>query len=162
MIDPSLYSSRTEEWGTPPALFRRLDAVFGFRLDACASATNAKCADFFTRADDALSKLWAPFGRVWMNPPYGRKIALFMRKAFEESRKGALVVALVPARTDTRWWHDWVSGKADVVFLRGRLRYTNERGDEQSSAPFPSALVVYRPDLDRLCNCAGDPVPDAG
>ena len=137
--------------------------MFGFRLDACASRANAKCARFFTAADDALRQTWAPFVRVRMNPPYGRKIAAFTRKAFEESgKKGALVVALVPARTDTRWWHDWVSGKADVVFLRGRLRYTNEKGEEGSSAPFPSALVLYRPDLDRLCNRGGDPVPTAG
>lgn len=96
-----------------------------------------------TRADDALSRAWGPFGRVRLDPPYGRQIVRFTKKAHEGSRRGALVVALVPARTGTRWWHDWVSGEADVGFLRGRLRYTNERGEEQSSAPFPSALAAH-------------------
>lgn len=152
MINDALYSSRTEEWETPPELFARLDRVFDFRLDACASSANRKCPAFFSKADDALSRPWSSFGRVWLNPPYGRRIGSFMRKAFEESRAGALVVALVPARTDTVWWHDWVSGKADVVFLKGRLKYLDEERREKSAAPFPSALAVYRPDLDFLCN----------
>ncbi|WP_084174987.1 phage N-6-adenine-methyltransferase [Afifella pfennigii] len=152
MVHQSLYSSRTEEWETPPALFERLDRIFGFRLDACASPANRKCETWFSAADNALERSWAEHGRVWLNPPYGRRIAGFMRKAFEESQKGALVVALVPARTDTLWWHEWVNGKADIVFLKGRLKYLDENRRERSPAPFPSALVVYQPDLDGICN----------
>ncbi len=152
MIEPALYTSRTEEWETPPDLFAKLDAIYDFRLDACASPGNAKCAHYFTKADDALSRDWSPFGRVWLNPPYGRAIVGWMRKAYTEARKGALVVCLLPARTDTRWWHAWVAGKSDTVFLRGRLKYLNAQHQKQHSAPFPSVLVIYQPDLDLVCN----------
>lgn len=76
-----------------------------------------------------------------MNPPYGREIGLWMRKAYEESLKGCIVVCLVPSRTDTAWWHDYVQGKAEVRFVRGRLKF----GNAKNSAPFPSAVVIYRP-----------------
>ena len=123
MAHTALFTSNTEEWETPPELFRRLNRIYEFKLDACASATNAKCRKFFTREDDALGRSWAPYGRVWLNPPYGRAIAPLMAKACQEAQNGALVVALVPARTDTRWWHNHVAGKADVIFIRGRLHF---------------------------------------
>ena len=131
-------SSATCDWATPPETFRALDAEFGFTLDVCASHENAKCPRYFTIEEDGLSQPWE--GVVWMNPPYGKAIKAWMRKAFEESRRGATVVCLVPARTDTAWWHDYAA-KGEVRFLRGRLKF----GGAVNSAPFPSAVVVFRP-----------------
>jgi phage N-6-adenine-methyltransferase len=132
-------SSKSDEWPTDPAFFAKLEREFGpFDLDPCATAENAKCARYFTRADNGLAQPWA--GSVFMNPPYGRAIAAWMGKAWEASQTTAeLVVCLVPARTDTRWWHDWAT-LGEVRFLRGRLRF----GDCPHPAPFPSALVVFR------------------
>ncbi len=130
------FASTSGEWSTPDELFAELDGIFHFDLDACASASNAKCPRFFTVEQDALRQRWR--GVVWMNPPYGRQIAAFMRKAYEESRHGATVVCLVPSRTDTAWWHRYVK-QGQVVFLRGRLKF----GGASSSAPFPSAIVIF-------------------
>ncbi len=130
------FSSRMTEWSTPDDLFAELDDIFHFDLDACATSENAKCSKFFSQEEDALCRRWC--GRVWMNPPYGRAIAAFMKKAYEESLKGATVVCLVPSRTDTRWWHKYVK-RGQVIFLRGRLRF----GESSSSAPFPSAIVIF-------------------
>ena len=119
-------------------LFEDLDREFGFNLDPCATAENAKCERHFTRGDDGLTQEWT--GRVFMNPPYGREIGNWMQKALEAAESTAeLVVCLVPARTDTRWWHDFAV-QGEVRFLRGRLRF----GDAQTGAPFPSAVVVFR------------------
>jgi site-specific DNA-methyltransferase (adenine-specific) len=110
-------------------------------MDACANQHNAKCAACFTRADDGLAQAWA--GRVWCNPPYGRAIGLWLRKALASVRCGSaeLVVCLVPARTDTRWWHTYVlQGAAEVEYLSGRVRLVGAR----SGAPFPSDVVVFR------------------
>lgn len=133
------FSSERMDWATPPALFAALDAEFGFTLDAAALPHNAKCARYFTPADDALAQDWGA-GVVWLNPPYGRQIAAFMRKAYEASLAGATVVCLVPARTDTAWWHD-VAARGEVRFLRGRVRFEGAA----HGAPFPSAIVVFRP-----------------
>lgn len=133
------FSSRTDEWPTPRDFFERVSDEFGpFDLDPCATPENAKCARFFTRDDDGLAQDWT--GKVWMNPPYGREIGRWMRKAHESSLAGALVVCLVPARTDTAWWHDYAA-KGRVRFVRGRLKF----GGSRTSAPFPSALVVFAP-----------------
>jgi phage N-6-adenine-methyltransferase len=130
------FSSANDEWATPQALFDRLNAVFHFTLDPCASAANAKCKRYFTIADDGLKQDWDG-ERVFMNPPYGRAIGDWVKKASESQ---ALVVCLLPARTDTRWWHDYVVGHgASVSFLKGRLRF----GDSTASAPFPSAIVIF-------------------
>lgn len=134
----ALFSSASEEWETPPDLFARLHEEFGFELDVCASEINHKLDAYFTQADDALAQDWGQ--RVcWMNPPYGRKIVGFMRKAYEASLSGATVVCLVPARTDTRWWHEYAV-KGEVRFLRGRLRFVGAK----HCAPFPSAVVIFR------------------
>ena len=130
------YSSASEEWETPQSLFDELNATFHFDLDACASRQNAKCPRFFTKAEDALKQNWS--GTVWMNPPYGRKIESFMRKAFMESCKGSTVVCLVPNRTDTRWWHRYAK-RGVVLPLQGRLRFSGAK----SPAPFPSAIVIF-------------------
>lgn len=130
------FSSASETWGTPRDLFDELNAIFHFDLDACASASNAKCANYFSKEQDALAQPWK--GNVWLNPPYGRKIGAFMRKAYEESRRGATVVCLVPSRTDTQWWHRFVK-QGQVISLRGRLRFEGAT----ASAPFPSAIVIF-------------------
>jgi phage N-6-adenine-methyltransferase len=132
------FSSKTPEWSTPQDLFDKLHRVWEFTLDVCATAENAKVLYFYDKADDGLKQSWK--GHVcWMNPPYGREIGKWMRKAFQESLRGAVVVCLVPARTDTVWWHDYVM-KGDVTFLKGRLKF----GGATNSAPFPSAIVIFR------------------
>lgn len=130
------FSSQTDDWATPQDFFDRLDAIFDFTLDPCADAKNAKCPQYFTRADDGLAQNWDG-ERVFMNPPYGREIAAWVKKASEAR---ALVVCLLPARTDTRWWHDYVvGGGASIFYLKGRLHF----GDGQAPAPFPSAVVIF-------------------
>jgi site-specific DNA-methyltransferase (adenine-specific) len=143
VIQPALYSSATDEWPTPREFFGKLNRRYRFTLDPCATPDNATCPLFFTKEDDGLKQNWGTH-RVFCNPPYGRAIGTWARKCFEASQGGALVVLLVPARTDTRWFHDYVQGKADVRFIRGRLQF----GDADASAPFPSMLAVYSPSRD--------------
>ena len=133
------FMSKRQDWETPQFLFDALHKEFGFEVDVCAKAENAKCKDFFTEADDGLNQTWR--GVCWMNPPYGRGIEAWMQKAFESSFEGALVVCLIPARPDTRWWHKYVNRATEVRFLRGRLKFVGA----ENSAPFPSAVVVFRP-----------------
>lgn len=135
-----MFSSKTDLWATPQSFYDELNAEFNFDLDPCSTDDNAKCSLHFTKKDNGLAQEWAPH-TVFMNPPYGREIIDWMRKAYEESLKGATVVCLVPARTDTRWFHDYVYGKAEIRFVRGRLKF----GDAKDSAPFPSMVVIYRP-----------------
>lgn len=135
---PVHFMSERHDWETPQYLFDGLNAEFGFDLDVCATPMNAKCKRYYTEADDGLAKKWE--GVCWMNPPYGREIGQWMQKALESSREGALVVCLVPARTDTTWWHRYAM-RGEIRFLRGRLRF----GGATNSAPFPSAIVIFRP-----------------
>jgi phage N-6-adenine-methyltransferase len=133
------FSSQSCAWSTPQNFFDELHTKWGFELDVCASIQNAKVDHFFDEQEDGLNQDWSPFV-CWMNPPYGREIKKWMAKALDESHKGATVVCLVPARTDTSWWHDYAM-KGEIEFIRGRLKF----GDSKNSAPFPSALVVFRP-----------------
>lgn len=133
------FSSATDKWATPQPLFDALHAVHGFTLDVCALPENAKCARYFTPQIDGLAQDWAP-EVCWMNPPYGRTIKLWIKKAYTESRVGATVVCLLPARTDTDWFHTYCI-RGEVQFLKGRLKF----GDAKNSAPFPSMLVTFRP-----------------
>lgn len=133
------FSSASNEWETPQAFFDKLNEEFGFTLDPCCTHENAKCKTHFTKQDDGLSQSWAN-KVVFMNPPYGREIGHWMRKAFVESRQSAtVVVCLVPARTDTAWWHDYAI-KGEVRFIRGRLKFNGHK----NSAPFPSAIVIFK------------------
>lgn len=135
-------SSLADDWGTPLDLFRELNSRWHFTLDACANPENAKCARYFTRELDGIAQDWGQ-EVVFCNPPYGRReTGRWLRKAWEASQAGATVVLLIPARTDTGWWHDYAA-KGEVTFLRGRLRFTHPtaKGD---AAPFPSAIVVFR------------------
>lgn len=133
------FSSKTSVWETPKDLFEKLDLEFGFTLDVCALPENAKCERFFTPEKDGLKQDWK--GVCWMNPPYGREIGEWVKKAFQASIYGATVVCLLPARTDTAWWHAYVLEATEIRFLKGRLRFVGAK----SSAPFPSAIVVFRP-----------------
>lgn len=134
------FSSKSNEWTTPQHLFDELNQEFNFTLDPCATEENAKCSKHFTIEDDGLSKDWSN-DVVFMNLPYGREIKKWIKKAYEESLNGATVVCLIPARTDTMYWHDFIFDKADDIrFLKGRLKF----GNGKNSAPFPSAIVVYK------------------
>ena len=135
-----MFSSATDQWATPLPLFNEWNARFSFTLDVCADASNAKCARFFDRAMDGLKQDWS-LDVCWMNPPYGREIGQWVKKAHASSLDGATVVCLLPARTDTAWWHDYVLPFAEITFLRGRVRF----GDAKAGAPFPSAVAVFRP-----------------
>lgn len=130
------FLSRSNEWATPPALFARLHDEFHFTLDPCASDDNHKCEKYFTKADNGLLQSWA--GEVvFMNPPYGREIGLWVEKAYRES--DAIVVCLIPARTDTRYWHEYCMKASEIRFIAGRVKF----GDGCQPAPFPSCLVVF-------------------
>lgn len=133
------FSSAKDDWATPPDLFSALNDEFHFSLDPCAAPENAKCPRFFTKTEDGLAQDWKD-EVVFLNPPYGRALGRWLCKAYESTLRGATVVCLVPARTDTRWWHEYVM-KGEIRFLRGRLKF----GGAQNSAPFPSAIVVFRP-----------------
>jgi phage N-6-adenine-methyltransferase len=134
--------SLSVEWGTPPELFAELDAKYHFTLDAAATPENAKCSRYFTKEDDGLLQIWT--GRVWCNSPYGMDAAKWMQKAYLSARDGTaeVVVCLVRARTDTGWWHQWAT-KGEIEYLAGRLRFVGPE-EVESSALFPSALVVFR------------------
>lgn len=138
-INTSLYSSRSQEWETPQNLFNDLDREFKFELDVCATSRNAKCINYFTKLDDALSQNWK--GVCWCNPPYGRGIDKWLKKAEDECEKhGSTIVMLIPARTDTKWFHQYIYGKVEVRFLKGRLKFS----EAKNSAPFPSMICVWR------------------
>ena len=137
-----MFSSATDLWSTPQDFFDKLDKEFHFDFDVCATKENAKCACYYTEEDDSLNNYWhaEPVRTLWMNPPYGRTIGLWVKKAWETSQMGDTVVCLLPARTDTSWWHDYCM-KGEIRFIRGRLKF----GGLKNSAPFPSAVVVFRP-----------------
>ena len=136
-MNPAMYSSASDNWETPQDFFDALNAEFHFTLDAAASDENAKCARYFTKVQDGLAQDWT--GVVWCNPPYGREVGRWVAKAAKSAEKGAVVVMLLPARTDTRWFHDYINGRAEVRFVKGRLKF----GGAKSSAPFPSMVVVF-------------------
>lgn len=141
MVDDVMFSSDKSDWETPDWLFNRLNDEFHFDLDVCASSNNAKIPNYLSEKEDALTSHW--FGTCWMNPPYGRKISEWLAYAFYQAWKGSCtVVCLIPARTDTRWWWNMVR-HGDVRFLKGRLKF---KGGEHS-APFPSAIVIFRKGL---------------
>ncbi|KKN24265.1 hypothetical protein LCGC14_0896580 [marine sediment metagenome] len=141
MLNRSLFSSATGEWETPQDVFDALDAEFGgFDLDPCATPENAKCSNYYTQEEDGLAKPWR--GKVFVNPPYGRGIKWWIRRCYVAAGSTAsLVVALIPSRTDTAWWHDYVMKASEIRFIRGRLHFDGHK----NGAPFPSAIVVWRP-----------------
>ena len=135
-INKSLFSSSSEEWETPEDLFNLLNKEFDFTLDPCATKENTKCEKYFTKQQNGLNQNWDG-ERVFMNPPYGRKIGLWMKKAAESK---AITVCLVPSRTDTLWWHDTVEKKAkEIRFIKGRIKFVGGL----YAAPFPSVIVIF-------------------
>lgn len=130
------FSSKTNEWSTPQSFFDTLNKEFNFTLDPSSTKENAKCAKFYTEEDNGLIQSWDN-EVVFCNPPYGRELKQWVKKASEA--EGGVVVLLIPARTDTSYFHDYIYNKAEIRFLRGRLKF----GDSKNSAPFPSMLVIF-------------------
>ena len=136
-----MFSSATDNWSTPQDFFDKLNDEFHFTLDVCADENNHKCEHYYTKEIDGLSRPWV--GTIWCNPPYGRKIGEWVRRAYISSQIGsATVVMLLPARTDTRWFHDYIYNKSntEIRFIKGRLKF----GGCKNSAPFPSMVVIFR------------------
>ena len=140
MNTAAMFSSTTNEWETPQDFFDKLNEEFNFTLDPCATPQNAKCKKFYTIKEDGLKQNWQG-ETVFCNPPYGRAIKDWVRKCYEESKKpNTIVVMLIPARTDTTYFHDYIYKKArDIRFVKGRLKF----GNSKNSAPFPSMVVVF-------------------
>lgn len=135
-----MFSSATDEWATPQGFFDELNEEFRFTLDPAASEENHKCEMFFTKEQNGLNRSWGGY-TVFCNPPYGREIEKWVQKAWEEHEKnGNMIVMLLPARTDTKWFHKYIYGKAEIRFVRGRLKF----GGAAWNAPFPSMIVIYR------------------
>lgn len=133
-----MYSSKTDLWSTPQYLFDELNKEFNFTIDVCAIPENAKCQKFYTPDIDGLQQKWN--GICWCNPPYGRSIGKWVKKAYEEYYNGNTIVMLLPARTDTKWFHNYIYGKAEIRFIKGRLKF----GNSKNSAPFPSMICIYK------------------
>lgn len=135
-----MYSSKTDQWATPDDFFRELDQEFHFNLDPCADEQNHKCEKYFTKEDNGISKDWGGY-RVFCNPPYGRAITDWVEKAYREGTKdNTIVVMLIPARTDTRYFHDFIQHRSEIRFVKGRLKF----GNSKQAAPFPSMVVIFR------------------
>ncbi len=141
MITKGMMTSKTDLWETPQDFFEKLNERYNFDLDVCALPENAKVQNFYSPEIDGLKQDWK--GVCWMNPPYGREIGKWVQKAYEEANKhDSTIVALLPARTDTRWFHDWIYMMygVEIEFIKGRLKF----GGSKNSAPFPSMLVVFQ------------------
>ena len=136
MNTKGLFSSETVEWETPQELFNSLNNKYHFTLDPCSTDKNVKCKKHFTILDNGLAQNWEG-ENVFLNPPYGREIGKWIKKAVESK---TLVVALLPARTDTKWFHEYIYNKAEIKFIKGRLKF----GGCKNSAPFPSMIVIWR------------------
>lgn len=133
------FTSNTCEWYTPSDFYEQVHKEFNFELDVCATKENAKCVQFYTKEDNGLLQEWS--GICWMNPPYGREIKYWIQKAYQTALSGCgTVVCLIPSRTDTQWWHDYVIKADEIRFIKGRLKF----GNSGNPAPFPSALVVFK------------------
>ena len=138
------FSSKNMNWCTPQDFFNDLNKEFNFVLDAAATDGSAKCTMYYTPESDGLTQSWDVGGAVFCNPPYGRELKKWVAKAYEESQKIKYpIVLLIPARTDTTYFHDYIYQKAELRFIRGRIKFTDEYGAIKNSAPFPSMLVIY-------------------
>lgn len=134
-----MFSSKSDEWSTPQDIYEQLDNEFHFNLDPCATIENHKCETFFTQNDDGLSKNWGGY-RAFVNPPYSQ-IKQWVKKCWEESTKpNTIIVMLIPARTDTKYFHEYINHRSEVRFIKGRLKF----GNSSNSAPFPSMVVIFR------------------
>ena len=136
-----MFSSKDDSWETPPSLFNILDMEFNFTLDPCCTKQTAKCKKFFTKEEDGLIQDWSK-DIVFVNPPFGREIGKWVEKSYNEAKKGAKVVMLIPSRTDTKWFHDFIYNKAEIRFLKGRIRFLQNK-KELNAAPFPTMLIIF-------------------
>jgi len=134
----AMFSSVKQDWITPDEIFDPLNDEFHFTLDVSASPENTRCHDFFSEGDDGLTKDWN--GSCWMNPPFNKK-SQWIKKAYQESLKGATVACLIPARTNTNWFHDYCLRYGEVRFIRGRPKFKGAK----HGLPQPLAIVVFRP-----------------
>lgn len=135
----ALKTTGRDDYETPQELFEELNHKFRFKLDPASSDENHKCIFYYTKAMDGLSKDWHEYDRVWLNPPYGRHLQDWVQKAYSESQKGCTVVCLLPARTDTAWFHDYCLKYGEIRWIRGRLNFGGNH-----NAPFPSMIVIFR------------------
>lgn len=133
-----MFSSNNMCWATPIELFNKLNKEFNFDIDVCASENNAKCNKYFTEHDNGLQQRWS--GTCWMNPPYGKEINKWIEKAYIESQNGNTIVCLIPARTDTKYWHEYCMKSKEIRFIKGRIKFVGAK----SCAPFPSAIVIFQ------------------
>lgn len=149
MSDQHFYNS-SKEWEAPDTLFQPLKKEFNIILDLCASAENTKCKAFIDRKTNSFSTSWSTLldtikvednAAAWLNPPYGRGIDKWVKRASEEAAKGATIVALLPARTDTSWFHNYIYNKHEVRFLKSRVKFV----DAKAPVPFPSMIVIFKP-----------------
>lgn len=140
-----MFSSKKQDWETPSKFFDEINSKYHFSFDLAANIQNAKCQKFYTPLDDSLNQDWEKIkGNMFLNPPYGRDLKKWVKKAAETSLEpNQFLVMLIPARTDTSYWHDYIFGKAEIEFLRGRLMFEAD-GVPGDRAPFPSALVIYK------------------
>lgn len=136
MLNAGMFSTERDDWRTPRDLFSMLNDEFHFTLDAASTDENALCAQHFTEKENGLAQRWC--GSVWLNPPYGKELPKWLKKA-SETKEGGVVVCLVPARTETRWWHDYARKATEIRFFKGRLHFDDEKG----AAPFGSALLIF-------------------
>lgn len=135
-----MFSSEKDDWATPLEFYNELNNEFNFNLDPCATDENHKCNKYFTKEENGLIQSWEGYN-VFCNPPYGRAIGDWVEKAYNEAQKNnTLVVMLLPARTDTRWFHRFIYKKAEIRFIEGRLKF----GGCKNAAPFPSMVVVFK------------------
>lgn len=135
-----MFSSKTDQWATPQCFFSKLNEEFNFTLDPCADEMNHKCDKYFTKEQNGLQQDWQG-NIVFCNPPYGRETGKWVKKCYDEAQKeNTVCVMLIPARTDTRYFHDYIYGKAEIRFVKGRLKF----GDGKNPAPFPSMIVIFK------------------
>lgn len=140
MINKGMMTSNSNEWATPIKFFEELDKEFNFTLDPCATKKNAKCKKYYTKEDDGLIKDWTG-EKVFCNPPYGREIPKWVEKCYRENKENnVFIVMLIPSRTDTSYFHDYIYKKQEIRFIRGRLKFN----DGKNPAPFPSMVVIFR------------------
>lgn len=144
MLNKGLFSSIKQDWCTPQELYNELNNEFNFVADVAATEKNKKVPFCYTPEIDGLKQSWVLGGFVFCNPPYN-EIKKWVKKAYEENQKGARVVMLIPARTDTTYFHDYIYNKTEIRFLKGRLKFTDENGVKgNTNAPFPSMIVIWR------------------
>ena len=141
-MNPVHYSSKKDNWQTPKWLFDVFNDHFNFEIDVCADDQNHLCEKYFTEENSCLDQDWSEYN--FMNPPYGRQISKFVEKAFEQWKKNKYTtVALLPARTDTKWFHDYIYQHAGMCFIKGRLKFGGDERSETGCAPFPSMIVIW-------------------